>query len=58
MPVRVQKMLAAAIGVVGLALLAMMVRLEGEPGLLPLVLALLGAIGYVAGHVRGRRRRR
>ena len=31
---------------IGIALVAMMVYTEGEPGLLPLVLVLAGVIGY------------
>lgn len=58
MAVNAGKLLSAAIGVVGLALLAMMVHVEGEPGLLPLALLLVGAIGYAAAHARAKGRRR
>ena len=37
---------SVVVALVGLALLAYMVTQEGEPGLLPLVLVLAGAVGY------------
>jgi len=51
---KVQKTLSAVIGVIGLALLVMMITTEGEPGALPLGLILIGAIGYVTGRMRER----
>ena len=57
MKARVQKIVSATVGGIGLALLAMMVRVESEPGLIPLVLTLLGAIGYATAHMRERPRR-
>ena len=40
---------------IGLALLAYMIPVEGEPGALPLGLVLFGTIGYVVSRVRLRR---
>ena len=54
MKARAQKIISATVGSIGLALLAMMVIVESEPGLIPLVLVLLGAIGYAAAHMRGK----
>ena len=51
---KVQKTVSAVIGVIGLALLVMMITTEGEPGALPLGLILIGAIGYVTGRMRER----
>ena len=51
---KVQKTVSAAVGVIGLALLVMMITTEGEPGALPLGLILIGAIGYVTGRMRER----
>ena len=51
---KVQKTVSAAIGVIGLALLVMMVTTEGEPGALPLGLTLIGAVGYITGRMRER----
>ena len=51
---KVQKTVSAVIGVIGLALLVMMITTEGEPGALPLGLILIGAVGYVTGRVRER----
>ena len=44
---KVRRIASLAIGGIGIALVAMMVYTEGEPGLLPLVLVLAGVIGYV-----------
>ena len=57
MKARAQKIISATAGIIGLALLAMMVAVESEPGLIPLLLILLGAIGYATAHVRGKARR-
>jgi len=54
MPTGLLKVLSTAIGVIGLGLLVMMVSVEGEPGLLPLMLVLVGALGHAAAQVRGR----
>lgn len=43
------------VGAIGLALVVMMIRTEGELGALPLGLVLLGAVGYVTGLVREKR---
>lgn len=51
---KVQKAVSAAIGVIGLALLVMMVTVESEPGAIPLALLLIAAIGYVTGRRRER----
>jgi len=51
---KVQKTVSAVIGVIGLALLVMMITTEGEPGALPLGLILIGAIGYGTGRMRER----
>jgi len=53
---KVQKIVAATVGAIGLALMVMMITTESEPGLIPLVLVLVGAIGYVTAHVRQRLR--
>lgn len=47
MKARVQKIVSVTVGCIGLALVAIMVKVESEPGLSPLVLVLLGLIGYV-----------
>lgn len=54
MKARAQKIIFATVGSIGLALLAMMVIVESEPGLIPLALVVVGAIGYAAAHVRGK----
>jgi hypothetical protein len=54
---RVQRWVAACVLAVGLALLAMMVTTEGEPGLLPLVLVAVGGTWLGWSQVRIRRRR-
>lgn len=50
------KTASLVVAALGLALLAMMVTTEGEPGALPLGLVLLGAIGYGATRRRARAR--
>ena len=54
MKARALKIVSATVGIIGLALLAMMVVVESEPGLIPLLLILLGAIGYAIAHMRGK----
>lgn len=49
---KTQKIASAVVGVVGLALLAMMITVESEPGALPLALLLLAGIGYAGGRWR------
>ncbi len=44
--------------VIGVALVAMMVVTEGEPGALPLALVLLGLVGVTVARVRSRSLRR
>jgi len=51
---KVQKTASAVIGVIGLALLVMMITTEGEPRALPLGLTLIGAVGYFTGRMRER----
>ena len=58
MTAKMQQRWSIGFGVVGLALVAMMVTTEGEPGALPLGLLLLGVVGWASGHWRGRRGRR
>ena len=55
---RLQQRLSIGLAATGLALVAMMVTTEGEPGALPLGLLLLGVVGWASGHWRGRRARR
>ena len=43
---KVRRIASLVIGGIGIALVAMMVYTEGEPGLLPLALVLAGVIGY------------
>jgi hypothetical protein len=57
MKARAQKIVSAAVGSVGLALLAMMVAVENEPGLIPVVLVVLAAIGYGTALLRERTNR-
>ena len=52
MKVRIQKSASALIGTIGLALVVMMITTEGEPGMLPLGLILIGAVGYLTGRMR------
>ncbi len=49
---KVQKTVSLAVGVIGLALLIMMITTEGEPGAIPLALLLISAIGYMTGRMR------
>lgn len=49
------KTASLALAALGLALLAMMVTTEGEPGALPLGLVLAGVAGYATAWLRGRR---
>ena len=51
---KIQRAMSLGIGVIGLALVIMMITMEGELGALPLGLILLGAIGYVTGWLRDR----
>lgn len=51
---RTQKTASIVIGAVGLALLLMMIAVEGEFGALPLALLLIGAVGYITGRMRER----
>ena len=51
---RTQRTVSVWIGAVGLALVVMMITMEGELGALPLGLILLGTVGYVMGRMRGR----
>lgn len=55
---RVQRLAGAIALVAGFALLGFMVTTEGEPGLLPLVLVVLAALGTFATHRRLRAHRR
>lgn len=48
------KAVSLVLAALGLALLAMMVTTEGEPGALPLALVLLGTMGYGAAKWRSR----
>ncbi len=49
------KTVSLVVAALGLALLAMMVSTEGEPGALPLGLVLAGVAGYATAWLRGRR---
>ena len=51
---KIQRAVSLGVGVIGLALVIMMITTEGELGALPLGLILLGAIGYVTGWMRDR----
>ncbi|KAF1712256.1 hypothetical protein CSC70_01640 [Pseudoxanthomonas kalamensis DSM 18571] len=51
---KIQMIASALIGALGLALLAMMIVVEDEPGAIPLALILVGAIGCATGWMRGR----
>lgn len=48
------QVVSLALGALGLALLSMMIIVEGEPGALPLTLILIAAVGYVTGRMRER----
>ena len=54
MKANVQKALSVVVAAIGLALLVMMVVVEGEPGASPLALILAGVVGYASGRRRGR----
>ena len=45
MKANVQKALSVVVAAIGLALLVMMVVVEGEPGAIPLALILAGVVG-------------
>ncbi len=49
---RTQRALAAALGVLGVALLAFMITVEDEPGALPLFLILVAAVWAIGLRVR------
>lgn len=51
---RTQRRVSLCIGAVGLALVVMMITVEGELGALPLALILLGTAGYMIGRMRER----
>jgi hypothetical protein len=51
---RALKAVSATIGAIGLVLMAFMISTESEPGLIPLVLVLSGAIGYATAAMRKR----
>lgn len=51
---KTQKLLSLGVGALGLVLLVMMVKLESEPGAIPLALLLLAAAGYITGRMRER----
>jgi hypothetical protein len=51
---RLQRRLATALLLIGAGLMAMMITTEGEPGLLPLLLVLVGGGWWVVAYVRGR----
>lgn len=55
---KAQKTVSAVIGAIGLALVAMMITMEGELGALPLGLLLIGVIGYLTGWMRERSSRK
>jgi preprotein translocase subunit Sss1 len=52
---KAQRTVSKVIGAIGMALVVMMITTEGELGLLPLGLMLLGAIGYVTAVMREKR---
>ncbi|TLX22380.1 hypothetical protein [Thermomonas fusca] len=52
---KTQKTVSLAVAALGVALVAMMVTTEGEPGALPLGLVLAGVAGYATAWLRGRR---
>jgi hypothetical protein len=51
---KTQKIVSASIAAIGLALVAMMITMEGELGALPLGLILAGGVGYLAAWMRER----
>jgi hypothetical protein len=50
----VAKIVSLVVLGVGLALMAMMIVVEGEPGALPLALVVIGLVGYFVARARGR----
>ena len=57
MTAKMQQRWSIGVGLVGLALVAMMVTTEGELGALPLGLVVLGIVGVASGAWRERRQR-
>ena len=55
MTAQMQQRWSIGVGVLGLALVAMMVTTEGELGALPLGLLVLGIVGFASGLWRARR---
>lgn len=51
---RTCKRVSLALLVAGIVLVALMVRTESEPGALPLLLVVLGALGYATGWLKTR----
>ena len=51
-----QTRLALAVLLIGAALMAFMITVESEPGLLPIVLVLAGATWFFVARARARRR--
>ena len=51
---KTQRTVSKGIAAAGLALVVMMITMEGELGALPLGLVLIGVIGYVTGWIRER----
>jgi len=51
---KVHRAVSIGIGVIGVALVVMMITTEGELGALPLGLIVFGVIGYITGWVRER----
>ena len=54
--IRMQKLLPLAIGAVGLALMALKISEDSEPGALPLGLVVLSAAWLFASWIRSRKR--
>lgn len=52
---KTRKTASLAVAALSVALVAMMVTTEGEPGALPLGLVVAGVAGYAAAWLRGRR---
>lgn len=55
---KAQRVAAGFVFGVGVALMAMMITTESEPGLVPLVLVLVGGIGLAVTHLRIRSQHR
>jgi hypothetical protein len=55
---KTQRIAAGVVLGAGVALMAMMITTEGEPGLIPIVLVLAGGIGLAVTHARIRSQRR